>query len=343
MDHFKHQPLAPSRQGFCAAESGQLAKMMGQAQTKGRFLLLSLTLIFSFQFLQSPSILNTVTKSDLQEHLMEWTHDNNPAIRRLCLQGLASCLFWPGKGQLLRAQLPGTIAMFCATDARTVLEAMTEAADAIYLLAGEGLGSISQDMAVSLRPLIDHERGSVRSAAISLLGTMLSGVKDPDKPAVQQELTICLLPLLLHLADEEQSVILSCKVTLFRCAVFLGWANRKSLFCSLAWDGSSQLLPCVGKCLMENNERNIPRLLFQALNYLESSQPSIRHSAALFIGETIHHFVYLLAETVSADGIFCLCEAFQEVPLRSDRTTAIVLNEHFKWLQKLANLVWGAF
>ncbi|XP_075774641.1 maestro heat-like repeat family member 5 [Pelodiscus sinensis] len=200
--------------------------------------------------------------------------------------------------------------MFCATDARTVLEAMTEAADAIYLLAGEGLGSISQDMAASLRPLIDHERGSVRSAAISLLGTMLSGVKDPDKAAVQQELTSCLLPLLLHLADEEQSVILSCKVTLFRCAVFLGWANRKSLFCSLAWDGSSQLLPCVGKCLMENNERNIPRLLFQALKYLESSQPSIRHSAALFIGETIHHFVYLLAETVSADGIFRLCEGY---------------------------------
>ncbi|XP_075769476.1 maestro heat-like repeat family member 5 [Pelodiscus sinensis] len=399
-----------------------------------------IALTFCTEFLQSPSILSTVTKSDLQEHLMEWTRDNNPAIRRLCLQGLASVLFWPGKGQLLRAQLPGTIAMFCATDARTVLEAMTEAADAIYLLAGEGLGSISQDMAASLRPLIDHERGSVRSAAISLLGTMLSGVKDPDKPAVQQELTSCLLPLLLHLADEEQSVILvsaalgisreqstrvpwappvsrapaqpgplgtcrghrggplgsdplgsqsslppignkgqepplagragaqgagrrgrapdapslsevprsplvlqSCKVTLFRCAVFLGWANRKSLFCSLAWDGSSQLLPCVGKCLMENNERNVPRLLFQALAYLESSQLSIRHSAALFIGETIHHFVYLLAETVSADGIYRLCEAFQEVPLRSDRTTAIVLNEHFKWLQKLANLVWGAF
>ncbi|XP_075772505.1 uncharacterized protein LOC142824440 [Pelodiscus sinensis] len=105
---------------------------------------------------ESPSILSTVTKSDLQEHLMEWTRDNNPAIRRLCLRGLASVLFWPGK--------------------------------------------------------------------------------------------------------------------------------------------------------MENNERNIPRLLFQALKYLESSQPSIRHSAALFIGETIHHFVYLLAETVSADGIFRLCE-----------------------------------
>ncbi|XP_075769489.1 maestro heat-like repeat family member 5 [Pelodiscus sinensis] len=131
-----------------------------------------IALTFCTEFLQSPSILSTVTKSDLQEHLMEWTRDNNPAIRRLCLRGLASVLFWPGKGQLLRAQLPGTIAMFCATDARTVLEAMTEAADAIYLLAGEGLGSISQDMAVSLRPLIDHVR----------LGTPEKHIPAPSSP-----------------------------------------------------------------------------------------------------------------------------------------------------------------
>ncbi|XP_075765392.1 maestro heat-like repeat family member 5 [Pelodiscus sinensis] len=56
-----------------------------------------IALTFCTEFLQSPSILSTVTKSDLQEHLMEWTRDNNPAIRRLCLRGLASVLFWPGK------------------------------------------------------------------------------------------------------------------------------------------------------------------------------------------------------------------------------------------------------
>nr|XP_025046539.1 maestro heat-like repeat-containing protein family member 6 [Pelodiscus sinensis] len=56
-----------------------------------------IALTFCTEFLQSPSILSTVTKSDVQEHLMEWTRDNNPAIRRLCLRGLASVLFWPGK------------------------------------------------------------------------------------------------------------------------------------------------------------------------------------------------------------------------------------------------------
>nr|XP_025046542.1 uncharacterized protein LOC112547759 isoform X2 [Pelodiscus sinensis] len=94
---------------------------------------------------------------------------------------------------------------------------------------------------------------------------MLSEVKDPGKPAVQQELTSCLLPLLLHLADEEQRVILSCKVTLFCCTVFLGWANLKSLFCSLAWDGSSQLLPCVGKCLEYHTTM---RILFYLLGLI---------------------------------------------------------------------------
>ncbi|XP_074973734.1 maestro heat-like repeat family member 5 [Caretta caretta] len=219
---------------------------------------------------------------------------------------------------------------------------MQKAGDIIYLLKREGLGSISQDIAVSLRPFIDDERGSVRSAAISLLGNVVSRVQDPDKALVQQEIIHCLLPLLLHLADQEESVTLRCKLTLFRCAVFLGWAHLKRLFRSMAWDGSSQLLKSVGKCLMQNNKSHIPKFLFQALDYLESSQTTIRHSAALFIGNTIHHYCDLLSETVNEDGISRLYEAFQEVPLKSDRTTWYILNRHYKWLQKLVNLVSGS-
>ncbi|XP_074806312.1 maestro heat-like repeat family member 5 [Natator depressus] len=121
---------------------------------------------------------------------------------------------------------------------------MHKAADIIHLLNREGLGSISQDIAVSLRPFIDDEKGSVRSAAIVLLGKVVSRVQDPDKPLVQQEIIHCLLPLLLHLEDQEESVK-----------------------------------------LMQNNESHIPKFLFQALQYLESSQTAIRHSAARFIGK----------------------------------------------------------
>ncbi|TFJ96796.1 methylmalonyl-CoA mutase [Platysternon megacephalum] len=162
--------------------------------------------------------------------------------------------------------------------------AMHKAADIIYFLDGEGLGSISQDIAVSLRPFIDDERGSVRSAAILLLGNVVSRVKDPGKPIVQQEIINCLLPLLLHLEDRDESVTLRCKLTLFRCAVFLRWAHLKTLFRSMAWDGYSRLLKYVCKCLMQN-ESHIPKFLYQALEYLESSQTTIRHSAALFIGK----------------------------------------------------------
>nr|XP_048690598.1 maestro heat-like repeat family member 5 [Caretta caretta] len=222
------------------------------------------------------------------------------------------------------------------------MEAMHKAADIIYLLNREGLGSISQDIAVSLRPFIDDEKGSVRSAAIVLLGNVVSRVQDPDKPFVQQEIIHCLLPLLLHLEDQEESVKLSCKLTLFRCAVFLRWAHLKTLSRSLAWDGSSQLLKCVWICLMQNNESHIPKFLFQALQYLESSQTTIRHSAARFIGNTIHHYCDLLSETVNEDGISRLYEAFHEVPLKSDRTTWYILNRYYKWLQKLGNLVSGS-
>ncbi|XP_043401617.1 maestro heat-like repeat family member 5 [Chelonia mydas] len=244
--------------------------------------------------------------------------------------------------QFLRAQLPAILAVFCDRDGGRVLEAMHKAADIIHLLNREGLGSISQDIAVSLRPFIDDEKGSVRSAAIVLLGNVVSRVQDPDKPLVQQEIIHCLLPLLLHLEDQEESVKLSCKLTLFRCAVFLRWAHLKTLFRSMAWDGSSQLLKCVWICLMQNNESHIPKFLFQALQYLESSQTTIRHSAARFIGNTIHHYCDLLSETVNEDGISRLYEAFHEVPLKSDRTTWYILNRYYKYLQQLENLVLGS-
>ncbi|CAM4329125.1 unnamed protein product [Lepidochelys kempii] len=223
--------------------------------------------------------------------------------------------------QFLRAQLPAILAMFCDRDGRRFMEAMHKAADIIYLLNREGLGSISQDIAVSLRSFIDDEKGSVRSAAIVLLGNVVSRVQDPDKPFVQQEIIHCLLPLLLHLEDQEESVKLSCKLTLFRCAVFLRWAHLKTLSRSLAWDGSLQLLKCVWICLMQNNESHIPKFLFQALQYLESSQTTVRHSAARFIDKqrnTIHHYCDLLSETVNEDGISRLYEATsrgQEEPI----------------------------
>ncbi|XP_065426226.1 uncharacterized protein LOC122173263 isoform X2 [Chrysemys picta bellii] len=92
-----------------------------------------------------------------------------------------------------------------------------------------------------------------------------------------------------------------CKLTLFRCAVFLGWAHLKRLFCSMTWVGSSQL------------QR-----------------------------KTICHYCDLLSETVNEDGISRLYEAFQEVPLKSDRTTWHILSAHYKWLQKLGNLALGS-
>ncbi|XP_043369941.1 maestro heat-like repeat family member 5 [Dermochelys coriacea] len=302
----------------------------------------NIAMAFCTEFLRSPSIETILTKADLQAQLMEWTEDTNPIIRRLSLRGLGSIVFQPEKVQFLRAQLPAIVAMFCDRDGGHVMEAMHKAADIIYLLNREGLGSISQDIAVSLRPFIDDEKGSVRSAAILLLGNVVSRVQDLDKPIVQQEIINCLLPLLLHLEDQDESVALPCKLTLFRCAEFLGWAHLKMLFRSMAWDGSSQLLKCVWNCLMQNNESHIPKFLFQALQYLESSQTTIRHSAAQFIGNTIHHYCHLLSETVNEHGISRLYEAFHEVPFKSDRTTWYILNRHYKWLQKLANLVLGS-
>ncbi|CAM2099990.1 unnamed protein product [Caretta caretta] len=298
----------------------------------------TIAMAFCTEFLQSPSIDTVLTKSELRAQLMEWTKNANPVIRKLSLRGLGSIVFQPEKLQLLRSQLPAIVARFCDQDGGYVKEAMHKAGDIIYLLKREGLGSISQDIAVSLRPFIDDERGSVRSAAISLLGNVVSRVQDTDKRLVQQEIIHCLLPLLLHLADQEESVTLRCKLTLFCCAVFLGWAYLKRLFLSMDWDGSSQLLKCVWNFLMQNNENHIPKFLFQALEYLESSQTTIRHSAALFVGKTIRHYCDLLSETVNEDGISRLYEAFQEVPLKSDMVVPHMV--HPQYIKQVVTEAW---
>ncbi|XP_074829746.1 maestro heat-like repeat family member 5 [Natator depressus] len=115
----------------------------------------TIALAFCTEFLQSPSIDTILTRSVLQAQLMDWTKDANSIIRRLSLRGLGSIVFQPEKVQFLRAQLPAILAVFCDRDGGRVLEAMHKAADIIHLLNREGLGSISQDIAVSLRPFID--------------------------------------------------------------------------------------------------------------------------------------------------------------------------------------------
>ncbi|CAM5072159.1 unnamed protein product [Eretmochelys imbricata] len=267
----------------------------------------TIALAFCTEFLQSPSIDTILTRSALQAQLMEWTKDANSIIRRLSLRGLGSIVFQPEKVQFLRAQLPAILAMFYDRDGRRVMEAMHKAADIIYLLNREGLGSISQDIAVSLRPFIDDEKGSVRSAAIVLLGHVVSRVQDPEKPFVQQEIIHCLLPLLLHLEDQEESVKLSCKLTLFRCAVFLRWAHLKTLSRSLAWDGSSQLLKCVWICLPHPQ---IPFLGLTVPGKLTDNNKTF--SSPIHCRNTIHHYCDLLSETVNEDGISRLYEGSRD-------------------------------
>ncbi|CAM4633382.1 unnamed protein product [Lepidochelys olivacea] len=92
---------------------------------------------------------------------------------------------------------------------------------------------------------------------------------------------------------------------------------------------------------MQNNQNHIPKFLFQALEYLESSQTTIRHSASLFVDKqrkTIRHYCDLLSETVNEDGISRLYEAFQEVPLKSDMVVPHMV--HPQYIKQVVTEAW---
>ncbi|XP_065436600.1 maestro heat-like repeat family member 5 [Chrysemys picta bellii] len=65
-----------------------------------------IAMTFCTELLQSPSIETTVTKSELEAQLMEWTQDKNPIIRRLSLRGLGSVVLQPAK--VRGVDCPGT-------------------------------------------------------------------------------------------------------------------------------------------------------------------------------------------------------------------------------------------
>ncbi|XP_039359956.1 uncharacterized protein LOC120384920 isoform X3 [Mauremys reevesii] len=68
---------------------------------------------------------------------------------------------------------------------------------------------------------------------------------------------------------------------------------------------------------MQNNKSHIPKFLFHALEYLESSQTTIRHSAALFIDATLRFQPSLLS----------MAERLQRTRKRPHRSREDMLHE----------------
>ncbi|XP_062999497.1 maestro heat-like repeat family member 5 [Elgaria multicarinata webbii] len=288
------------------------------------------------EFLKSPSAAKLMNRFNLKDHLEDGAASSNPVIRDLCVKGLSSFVFQPGKVKLLREELPTLIASMFSGPKEHILEGLGAIMTTVYEMDGQGIGPLCVDLALNVRSFFEDESAGVRAMAISLFGQLVMRAKEADKTLLEKEVVHSLLPLLLHLKDRDGTVAMRCKLALLHCGVFLGWGHLKLMFRSLAWDDLRSCLVKVWKYLMRNSHGNIHLFLSQALGYLHHPQGEIRHAAAQFTGETLNHYSSELSEHLEQEDILYLKKVFQKTESGPDPSMVHFAKTYCVALQKLS-------
>ncbi|XP_065435219.1 maestro heat-like repeat-containing protein family member 7 [Chrysemys picta bellii] len=163
-------------------------------------------------------------------------------------------------------------------DDGSILEAISAVQNLLQSLDGSELTSVAR----KLIPLFDAVRPQVRSAAIMLFTELLNTVKRRQKPLLQEEVTRSLVPLLLHLQDEDPDVGKRCQKALAGCFQLLGWSCPKQINSKKAWHTHPRVVDkiCQHSVL---KLKSVSDILLQCLDHLQSPQAPIRRAAAIFI------------------------------------------------------------
>ncbi|XP_078232771.1 maestro heat-like repeat family member 5 [Pogona vitticeps] len=277
-----------------------------------------------------------MNRFNLKEHLQEGMAASNPVIKDLCVKGLCSFVFQQEKVKLLRDQLPALMESVFSGQEGHVLEGLESIRTAVYEMDGQGVGPLCVDLALNVRSFFEDERAVVRASAFSLFGQLVVRAKEADKAVLRKEVEYSLLPLLLHLKDQDVRVALSCKLTFLHCGVFLGWPHLKLMFRSMAWEDLHSCLVDAWKYLMRNNHDNIHVFISQALEYLHHPRTEIRHAAARFTGCTLNYYSSELSKNLEQEDIVYLNKVFQEMESSPDRSMVRFAKTYRVVLQKLS-------
>ncbi|XP_051827124.1 maestro heat-like repeat family member 5 isoform X1 [Antechinus flavipes] len=289
--------------------------------------------LFFTEFLNSPVILEELPKQAILSHLHQGLTDLNPAIRVMSLQGLKNVIFDSEKGNLLRAQLPAFLEGFYSENEQVVIRVMSTVADVLYCLGQQGAGHQCQEIAFNLRNFFDDERDNVRASAISLFGDLVISMEGKDPYTMKPQVHQSLIPLLVHLKDKCPAVITKCKFAFYRCAVFLNWKLRHTLFCTLAWEEGLTARHFLWTSLMENGEGEFPVHLSQALKYLHSPHRNLKLSAALFIGYTICYYPDAIFQKSSEIDLTLFYSTLEELKQDPEQTFRDFATRHSIFLE----------
>ncbi|XP_074844092.1 maestro heat-like repeat-containing protein family member 6 [Carettochelys insculpta] len=268
--------------------SGLLANTLPNLRTEDEEKTLTAIAFFT-GLLRSQSVTKLLPKQSILGRLEEWHLDPRPTVRWLSLHGLGNVAFHQQKVKQLQVFLPALLASLNEEQERLVVEVVTALGRILrHHQDRVNIGSICVQIAKALRPFLDDGRSKVRSSAIGLFGSLLSGLNPKFKPIMKEHVLSSLVLLLLHLHDQDQEVVESCEWTLARCNDFLGWKLLEEIFTMAHYD-NQQALCKVCKHLVQRRSGRVREFLSQSRHYLKSNQAPVRRAASMLTGFIVHH------------------------------------------------------
>ncbi|XP_039768610.1 maestro heat-like repeat-containing protein family member 7 isoform X4 [Ornithorhynchus anatinus] len=264
-----------------------LFRLLFQILQEGSHESLVPTMTFFTELLRSSDVAALVDESIIG--LMEsWMEARDPAVHLLTLRAVANLgLHQNTEGYLLELQ-PVVLSCCCYSKPEaTTREALAVLRHIIHMADPRGQALHTLEIAAALHPFFDDESEDLRLAAIETYGALMDRLRGLYlEPRVRRQVLSSLVPLVLHLEDENVHVAQECRLALLHIADVLFWAKLRRVLTHVLAQGAVWR---VSESLLEEGKRTARLFLSQTLGFFTHSQASIRRVAVWFVGLTIRH------------------------------------------------------
>ncbi|TFK07551.1 cellular retinoic acid-binding protein 2 [Platysternon megacephalum] len=127
------------------------------------------------------------------------------------------------------------------------------------------------------------------SYTIHPFGDLLSRIDKKEKANPMDEAANRLVPLLLHLQDENEAVVEACKYVLRCLAPYFKWTMKKKVITNKTYYNLQLVLRKTSKHLVEKYKRdNLLEYIYRSMRYLKCKQAFIKRVMAIFLGYLIN-------------------------------------------------------
>nr|XP_027323047.2 maestro heat-like repeat-containing protein family member 6 [Anas platyrhynchos] len=204
-------------------------------------------------------------------------------MQSLVLRAILGLTERPATARQTLVLLPSITEQLQAADSDTRAVALPVLSTMLRLLEGRTLSLAALELAGKLPALFGDDSSTVRLLSIRLFLDTL-GFVEGSQEKLQQVAHRSLLPLSLHLHDQDESVAEASREALLGVARFLRWRQLAHLAETLqSWK--------IGECLLARRSSAAEEYLAQSLPYLQSLQEPLRREAVRFTGLVGRHLL----------------------------------------------------